>query len=278
MSMISFIQSLASGNAVKVALNPPKQADRWRLLRKATDDFTGQDDPAAAVILDGDERYIVDRTTLLNGNVYHYKLYSLIGANWVTTPSVQVTVTAGYFGISNDPLDVIRERLELGLKVEVTRGKLKHARDYIPVKTAFPFNEAAMWPMVTVHVQSVSTDTRAIGELWETDADEDMDGGLDRWRIDVIGWTMNPDERNELRKAIRRVIVANLPLFDDVGMIQIDFSQMDAEELADKDKNIVIYKTVGSFSCLAPFVVANEGPTVETVETTVNTINYEVNQ
>lgn len=278
MSMISFIQSLASGNAVKVTMNPPKSADRWRLLRKATDDFTGHDDTAAGVILDGDERYIVDRQALLNDHIYYYKLYSLVSGQWVGSPSVHVTVTAGYHGVSSDPLDVIRERLELGLKVEVQRNTLKHQRGYIPVRTAFPFNEATMWPLVTVHVQSDSTDTRAIGEIWETDYDEDMEGVLDRWRIDVIGWTFNPDERNELRKAIRRVIVANLPVFDDVGMIQIDFSQMDAEELADKDKNVVIYKTVGSFSCLAPFVVANEVPTVEEVVTTVNTINDEVIQ
>lgn len=273
MSMISFIQSLAAGNAVKVTLNPPKSAERWRLLRKQTDDFTGHDDPSAGVILDGDDKYLVDRQALINGQIYYYRLYSLVGGEWKESPSVSVTVTAGYHGISSDPLDVIRDRLELGLKVEVQRKTLNHARGYIPVRTAFPFNEAVMWPIVTVHVQSDATDTRSIGEVWDTDYDEDMDGVMDRWRIDVIGWTMNPDERNTLRQAIRRVIVANFPVFDDVGMAQIDFSQMDAEELADREKNVVIYKTVGSLSCLAPFIVANEVQTIDTVETTVNTID-----
>lgn len=265
--MISFAQSLPVGNAVRIVLSPPAQAASWRLLRKATDDFTGQDDPAALVVIDGDVRSIVDRQTLVNGSTYYYKAYWFAGATWTPTASVPITVAANYQEVTDDVLMLVRERLDLGLLVELQRGKLKHPRNKIPVLTAFPFSQEVAWPVVTVHLSSGGSDGRAIGEMLEPDSfnGEDWElseGWIERVRLDVIAWSQNPDERQSLRQAIRRLVIANLQVFDDAGMIQIDLQQMDGEEPG--EKNTVIYKSIGSFSCLAPVqVVGLQGEVVD---------------
>ena len=101
------------------------------------------------------------------------------------------------------------------------------------------------------------------GEDWEL-----SEGWIERVRLDIIGWSQNPDERQALRQAIRRLVIANLQVFDDAGMVQIDLQQMDGEEPG--EKNTVIYKSIGSFSCLAPVqVVGLQGEVVD-VEMTLN--------
>lgn len=267
--MISFAQCLPIGNAVKILMAPPAAATSWRLLRKAADDFTGHDDPAAGVVFEGDERYVVDRSSLLNGTTYYYKLYWTDGATWTATPTVTVAVSATYQEKSQDVLMLVRERLDLGLQVEVQRGKLKHPRNRIRCLTAFPWSENEPWPVVTVHLSSGSSDARGIGELLEPDElDGDVwdeaEGWYERVQLDVIGWSQNPDERQELRQAIRRVIIGNLPIFDDAGFLQIDLRQMDAEEPG--DKNTIIYKSVGTFSCLAPVQVSGEVDGITDIE------------
>lgn len=272
--MISFAQSLAIGNAVRIVLAPPAGATRWRLLRKPADNFSGQDDPAALVVLDSKQTIsTVDRQSLTNTTTYFYRAYYLAGATWTESATVPVTVTADYQEVTDDVLTMVIDRLNLGLFVELQRGKLKHPNGRIPVLPAFPFGKEIAWPVVTVHLSSDGSDGRGIGETLmpdEFDGDdwEIGEGWLSRVRLDVIGWSQNPIERASIRQAIRRVIIANLPVFDSAGMVQIDMSQMDAEE-PHGEKNTVIYKSVGSFSCVAPVQIISKQDEIVDVELTV---------
>jgi hypothetical protein len=122
-------------------------------------------------------------------------------------------------------------------------------------------------------LSSDGSDGRGIGETLapdEFDGDdwEVGEGWLSRVRLDIIGWSQNAIERQSLRQAIRRVIIANLPVFDSAGMIQIDLSQSDTEE-PNGDKNTVIYKSVGSFSCVAPVQIVSKQDEIIDVELTV---------
>ncbi|WP_288073956.1 hypothetical protein [Pseudomonas sp.] len=272
--MISFAQSLAIGNAVRIVLSPPAGATRWRLLRKAADTFTGQDDPAALVVLDSKQTIsAVDRQSLTNTSTYFYRVYYLTGSTWSASATVPVTVTSDYQEVTDDVLTVVLDRINQGLFVEVQRGKLKHPNGRIPVLLAFPFTKEIAWPVVTVHLSSDGSDGRGIGETLapdEFDGDdwEVGEGWLSRVRLDIIGWSQNAIERQSLRQAIRRVIIANLPVFDSVGMIQIDLSQSDTEE-PNSEKNTVIYKSVGSFSCVAPVQIVSKQDEIIDVELTV---------
>lgn len=272
--MISFAQSLAIGNAVRIVLSPPAGATRWRLLRKATDTFTGQDDPAALVVLDSKQTIsTVDRQSLTNTSTYFYRVYYLSGVTWAGSATVPVTVTSDYQEVTEDVTTMMVDRLNLGLFVELGRGKLKHPNGRVPVLPAFPFGKEIAWPVVTVHLSSDGSDGRGLGETLapdEFDGDdwEIGEGWLSRVRLDIIGWSQNPIERASLRQAIRRVIIANLPVFDSAGMIQIDLSQSDTEE-PHGEKNTVIYKSVGSFSCVAPVQIVSKQDEIIDVELTV---------
>jgi hypothetical protein len=273
--MISFAQSLAIGNAVRIVLLPPAGATRWRLLRKTADTFTGQDDPAALVVLDSKQTIsAVDRQSLTNTSTYFYRVYYLAGTTWTGSATVPVVVTADYQEVTEDVMTMMLDRLNLGLFVEIQRGKLKHPKGRIPVLGAFPFSAEITWPVVTVHLSSDGSDGRGLGEMLSPDEFDGNDwevgeGWLSRVRLDIIGWSQNPIERASLRQAIRRVIIANLPVFDSAGIVHIDLSQMDGEDPGG-EKNTVIYKSVGSFSCVAPIQIVSKQDEIIDVELTVN--------
>lgn len=257
---------------------PPPGARSWRLLRKTADTFSGYNDPAAAVIVDGTDNYVVDRSSLINGQTYYYKLYWFDGTSWTGTPTVPVAMSATYQDATVDVLMLVRERIEYGLEVEVARGTLKHPQGKIKCLTAFPWDDKTPWPVVTVHLSSSSSDTRAVGEMLEPDhfdgeTWDEYEGWYENVQLDVLGWSQNPDERQDLRQAIRRIIIGNLPVFDDAGFLQIGFRQVDAEEPG--EPGTIIYKSVGSFSCLAPAQVvgeSDESTVITDVELTARSI------
>lgn len=254
---ITSLQCVPVGNAIRVFFVPPSGATRWRLLRKTADTFSGQDDPAAIVVYDGkDEIVTLDWTGLLNGTPYFYRLYSFVDPAWIASETKSASALATDSDASVDVLSVVRERIDLGLQVEVARGKLQHKDGRIPVLTAPPLYENTNWPVVTVHVNSDASSERGLGEIISNDVYNDdeewesAEGWLSRWSIGIQGWSLNPDERIALRKAIKRVVIGNLSVFDDAGMVQIDLSQQDAEEF--ERYSAPVYQTVGTLTCLAP--------------------------
>lgn len=269
--MIARIQPLAAGNALRIFLEVPADALKLRLLRKVSDTFTGQDDADALLVADEILPAPLDTTALVNGTLYHYRAYYLIGAAWVASATVASTPAAIYADQGGDVLSLLRDRLDLGLQAEVARGTLSHDQGHIKVLTAPPLESETVWPLVTVHLQNESPSERGIGEVLATDTfNEDTDswGEAEGWlagvQIIVMGWSLNPDERIELRKALRRIVVANLPVFDDAGMVEIQFAQQDTEDFG--SYGAPVYQTLCTFSCTAPVLVGSDVAAINEVQ------------
>jgi hypothetical protein len=268
--MISMIAPLAAGNALRVFLEPPPFARRWRLLRKLSDSFTGQDDPDAVVVHDGGDKPVLDIAGLVNGTLYFYRPFYSDGVAWSSAQAVSATPAATYEGVGSDVLSLVRDRLDLGLQEELRRGTLLQDEGHIQVLTAPPLTENTVWPIVTVHLQGDDPADRALGEAIGADEFDaiggdwgDTEGWLSRVQLALMGWSLNPDERIELRRALKRIVQANLPVFADAGMTGVEFSMQDTEDFSSYDAPV--YQVLCTFSCLAPSVVTWRVPAVSDV-------------
>jgi len=264
--MISFAEALPIGNAIRILLAPADTAVRWRLLRKTVNTFSGWNDSAAGVIYDGsDEVSVTDVTALTNGTPYYYCEFETVdGTTWTASPVVSVTPATTYGLGGPDPLSFLRDRLEAGLRAAVQAGVLKHPTGAIPTLTAPSMREQDKFPVVSVHLAGDSPGLRGIGEDIGEDVSDGTDwteseGWLSDWRIQIIGWSLNPDERIALRKAIKNIVIGNLPIFDSVGMVMVSLNQSDIETPSD-EFNSVLYQVVSEFSCMAPSVVSDQVP------------------
>jgi hypothetical protein len=88
-------------------------------------------------------------------------------------------------------------------------------------------------------------------------------------QIEITAWSLNPDERIELRKAIRRILVANLSIFDAAGMLEIEFSARDADFISGEFAANV-FTAVYSFTCQAPVIVTDKVDPITDVQVTAN--------
>ena len=267
--MIAMIQPLAAGNALKVILDVPASAAQCRLLRKVSSSFSGQDDPDAYLVSEALERAALDAAGLVNGTLYYYRPYYFIDSAWVAGTTVTATPNATYEDRTTDVLDIVRERLDLGLQVEVGRGTLTHEQNHIQVLTAPPIFDETVWPLVTVHLTNEAPGERGVGESISPDEfSGDDDGWLARVSLTIMGWSLNPDERIDLRKALRRIVLANMGLFDFAGMVEIEFSQQDTEDFG--SYSVPVYQALCTLSCLAPVIVgSNVSAAIDDVITTI---------
>ncbi len=258
--MIAFLQPLPVGNAVRCLLAPDAAALKTRVLRKLADTFAGASDPDAAIVYEGDERHFIDTAALENGTAYFYKAYDLIGVTWTASASHSVTPQATANLLGPNVLTFVLERLAAGLKVEVAAGRLKHANGSVPCLTAPPAFEGTRWPVVSIHLSNDAAAMRGVGEVIASDT---FDAGSDEWRelegwlarvqLTVIAWSLNSDERNLLRLAVKKVLLANLTVFEAAGISQVEFSQSDTEDM--ESHAAPVYSTICSLTCLAPVAV-----------------------
>lgn len=262
--MISMVQPLSVGNALRLYLEPPVGAVRWKILRKGSDSFTGHDDPSAAVVYEGNEPIVVDTRYLQNEVMAFYRpYYTADGAIWTSGSTNSGTPRATYEEQTVDVLSELRDRLEAGLLVECQRGNFQTELGYIQVYTAPPSLERDLrFPLVTLHLESEEPAERGIGEVIGVDefdgigADwQEYEGWLSSVRLSIVGWSLNSDERIELRKAIRRLVVANLSVFDSLGWVQVNLSQQDNDAISGEYPS-PIYQVMSTFSCLAPVRVS----------------------
>ena len=261
---------LPVGNALKVIMDPESGSIQWRLMRNQTGVFAGPTDPLSMVIYTGDQAtYCVDVFALVNGTEYSYCLYSTFdGENWTPSAVFTATPNAIYGDQSVDALTIVRDRMEKGMAVEVLRGTLTPLTKQIPVLNAPPAFEDTRWPMVSVHVTSDGPAERAIGE---SIGDDDWDPATGMWKegegwiantvLAIVGWSKNADERIAIRKAMRRLVIANLPVFGGLGMSRIDINQSD-QDYVSGEYPAPVFSTVCSFSCLAPAYITDEVPVV----------------
>lgn len=262
--MISSVHALAVGNALVVRLSPPAGARLWRLLRKDTDTISGEADPSALVVFEGEDLSVLDHAFLKNGTPYFYRPFYMVDGAWVPGNSASGTPAANYEDQTQDVLDVLRDRIEAGLRIEVERKNLRPDAKFIQVVTAPPpIDHNLRLPLVSIHLDSDDPRDRAIGDDiggigMDPIADEWLDEGgwITAVSISVTGWSLNPDERKELRKALRRVIVANLAVFASHGFDEVNFSQRD-EDMLSGEQGANLYLAACTFSCVAPVVVAS---------------------
>lgn len=267
--MINLLVALPVGNAVRVILLGGDGASRRIILRNATGTFSGPTDANSVPVMDSpDAVSALDSTGLVNGTTYYYQDYAYINGAWVAGTVMSAVPASSLVDVSVDALSMLRDRLDAGLQAEVAAGRLTPQSGAIKVLTAPPTFEDTKWPVVTVHLQSDTPQVRAIGE--------DVagfplglgfeEGWMSQTQINVIGWTLNPDERIALRMALKRIIVGNLPVFDDAGFEQIEFSQNDTEDF--NSYNAPIYQSICTFSCLSPNAIASSYPAIAEVDFT----------
>lgn len=277
------VQPIHAGNALRLFIEPPAGSVRWKVLRKASNTFTGVDDPGALVAYDGNERVVVDNAYLQNEVIAFYRpYYTSDGSAWVAGPTAYGTPSATYTEYTTDVMSLVRERMEAGLKVEVERGNLQNDLGYVQVYTAPPsLEQNLLFPLVTMTVEEDASDTRAIGEDISGDEFdavgfdwEESEGWLADVQLTLVGWSLNSDERIELRKAIRRVIIANLGVFASHGMDQVSLKMNDVDAV-NGEYGAPIYQVMANLSCTAPVRVGgiNAGAAAITDVTTGVTIN-----
>jgi hypothetical protein len=271
--MISMVQPLPAGNAIRVFVVPPDGSTNTRVLRRVTDTFTGPDDTGAFLAAEGNIHAFVDTTGLINGQPYFYRDYHLVGGVWVAGASKSGTPAAIYQDQSTEVVEFVRARLHAGLLAEIQRGTLQHELNKIPVLIASPTFEDTKWPVVTIHVANDGPEMRWLGEMeqpdWYDESDEMWVGGegwLSRVSLNITGWALNADTRAALRKAIKRIVMANLPVFDDHGLSLITLNQQDADDF--QSYSAPVYQSIGSFSCLASSAIsAVESPILQVIST-----------
>jgi hypothetical protein len=264
--MISFAEPLSAGNAVRLHLQPPRGALEWRVLRRPTDDFTGHAD-AGAVRVGPDygprPGSMLDTYKLLNGFEVVYRFYWRDEQGWHAGASRRVTPAATYQGEGPDAQALVRERIALGLAEEIKRGALKPHDGKIHVVTAiFGAPDEKKLPAVSVHLDTDMPAHRFLGEQMETEVLAGLgsetghasEGQFSRVALNVVGISLNGDERTALRKALKRIVIANMAVFDEAGLYQCEFAQRDDEEPG--ANGAVLYRANGSFACTAPAVVA----------------------
>lgn len=292
---IALLQSLPIGGAVDVSVNIETDIAWLRLLRKtgdrATVVFSGSTDTSATRVIDcktppRDHYYllpsIVDYTGISNSVTYSYCAfgYSTATSAWSESTVIDVAVapTADLEGA--DPLDFLVSRIAAGLATEVTTGRLKPTTGRILVHTAPPLTANAPMPIVTVHLDVDRSAERYISERigqeitinpedpGAPDEDEmyweDGEGWISQWTCTITGWSLNPDERNTLRKSLKRILMGNLPIFEQAGMIQVDLSIRDTEEM--EQYNVPMFMTVHTLNCLAPAHLTGHYSAIDSVE------------
>lgn len=274
------VQPLPIGNALRLFVEPPAGSLRWRVLRKGSDTFVNENDPGALVAYEGDDRVVVDSASLQNEVMAFYRPYYTTDAiTWVAGPTAYGTPQASYEEHTTDAMSLLRNRLEAGLKVEVERGNLVNELGYVQVYTAPPSLERDLrFPLVTMSLDGDGSDTRAIGEDIFGDQFDgiggdwaESEGWLANVQITLLGWSLNSDERIELRKAIRRVIIGNLSVFAAAGMDQVNLSMNDIDAVSG-EYAAPLYQVMANFSCVAPVRVGGRVGVIEDVISTLRSI------
>lgn len=257
--MIAMIQPLPVGNALRLFIQPPTGAVRWKVLRNGSGNFSGHDDGSSIVAYEGDSHVTVDAAFLQNEVMAFYKpFYTSDGVTWTAGSVASGTPVGTYEEFTTDVMTLLRERLEAGLLVEVQRGNLVNELGYVQVYTAAPSMERDLrMPLVTLHLDDESPAERGVGEYLADEFDAigqewtDTEGWLANVRIMIIGWSLNGDERIELRKAIRRIVLANLPVFEDKGLALVNLTQQDMDAVGG-EYPAPIFQVMNTFTCLAP--------------------------
>lgn len=273
------IRPLIAGNACRLHTVLPAGAVFMRILRRTADAFLGATDTGADLVVDSfAEDSFVDMTGLVNGTTYYYHCYDWRSGGWVDSgPTFAATPNSEWIDDNLDPQELVRNRIALGLASEIARGNLHPPSGAIQVTTA-PFSLPDIaFPTVSVHMESTGPADRSIGDELEDFYDVALngyvstEGWLARYSLTIAGVSLNADERLALRKALRRVVQVNLPIFADAGLALIEFQQTDSEQFS--ENNAPLYVTSGAFSCVAAAYIRGLSGALSDVTVTERSIN-----
>ncbi len=265
------------GNAIRLVVAPPMGAASWRILRRTSDAFAGPVDPDAALVVDEcADPVFADALGLTNGVEYFYRaFFSMMGGAIVASPTVSAIPAATYGGMGTDPQTFVLERIKAGLAVEVARGTLKPPTPGKPITVvaggfaAVDIGDGPRFPIVSVHLNSDAPSHRAVGEQLVPDGQVgiggdwmESEGWLSSVSLGISAASLNINERQGLRQALKRIVIANLGVFALAGLSQVEFSQNDSESQAE---GAAVYMTNGTFTCTAPAFVEDEVEAVREV-------------
>jgi hypothetical protein len=271
--MIAILTAPPCGNCLAILVNPPGGTDEWRLLRRPDDAFTGYDDPDAQIVAEGEgdeARQFYDwEDALLNGTLVFYQVYAFDGFAWTASGS-SLSMAPAYQTQSPflipAPVDVVRQRLELGLASELAAGNLRHPDNVIPVLRSPPLIDQTVFPSVTVILSSRQHELFGIGENLLPDAENDSDqieefeGRLDRSNIQIAVWSLNSDQRAQFRNAVERVLMLNFPVFEMAGMSLVDLAET---ELFDHETyNVPLFMAQFTLSATHPAIIRGIWPKI----------------
>lgn len=274
------LEPLSVGNAIRVVLQPPSDALYWTVLRNTTGQFPGVEDPSSQLVYTGKMIAPLDFSDLQNGTTYFYCVFYWNGSSWTAAAPMSAEPAVAYIDSSTDAMSVVIGRLQAGVMNELDAGRLTANSGVIQVLSAPPIFNDTRFPVVTVHLISEAPAERGVGELLVGDQPDlinpslwDVSNGwLARVQLAIIGWSQNPDERIALRMALRRLMVANLPVFDAAGMVEIDFNQQDVDAISG-EYPALIYQSLGTLTCMAPVIVGDQQATFTDVTVTGTAIN-----
>lgn len=253
--MITMILPDASGNALRLFFNPPKNAVRWRVLRNTQDNFKH-----APAVYEGTDNAIVDTLGLINETRYFYRAeYHFADGSVQQSATLWGTPQSRYEDATTDVISLLRERLEAGLAEEVKRGTLVNELGYVQVLTAPPsLQNNLSFPLVTLILEAETPAERSIGDQIDDEGFDDETGEwIEQWgwladvTVSITGWSLNPSERIDLRKAIRRIIVANFTVFAARGVLLPHLTLTDADAVSG-EFDAPLYMVNGEFRCQAP--------------------------
>lgn len=244
-----------SGNALRLYLQPPADAVHWHIKRNTQQAFD-----KAPVVYQGTDEVLVDTLGLENQTKYFYEVtYRLKSGATVIGNDTHGTPDARYEDYTTDVVGLLRERLEAGLVEEVKRQTLYTELGYVQVLTAPPsLQNNLSFPLVTLILENESPAERSIGDLIDDEGYDEVTGEWveqSGWMADVhvsiTGWSLNPTERIELRKAIRRILIANFNVLAARGILLPHFTLTDADAVSG-EFDAPLYLVNGDFTCQAP--------------------------
>ena len=268
----NILQPISCGNAVRLVVQPAAGETRWRVLRKEANDFTGPDDPAAFVVHEGAERFLTDARLLVNGVTYHYALYGGAMGVWSAPVVAAVVPEALFTDVSADAQELVRERLDVGLQSLIGRGLAPLSKPSLAVMSIPFYQQGTDLPVVTVLFAGGSATGHALGSQM---SDEVFDGsdfiGTQGWHesitLEISAWSLNAEERNTIRRALKAAIAANLGIFAESGLMNFEVqSVQDTEDF--QSMNAPVYQTVIRVSCQAVCAVTEVDGSFTSVSTT----------
>lgn len=279
--MIGTIDQVPAGGALQIVMQPRTGSTSIRLTRALTSEEL-VDQNSGTLVYEGRYPAVLDAAGIVDGTTYWYRPWYRVGSAWYGAVARSATPVATFAEADVDPMGLLRTRLMLGFAELVDRTsarsdrrgpKLSPASGVVPVLLGTPVYDNVSFPLVTLHTTDDGSEgMRAIGEVVALDeAGLQSEGWLSSVQITITGWSTNYDERHELRRAIKDIVIANLAVFDAGGLTKVSLRLSDRDDV--ESYPAPMYAVDGTFTCLAPSVVSEDRPVIADVIVNVNVIN-----